>query len=212
MGRKRSTTSKRNLDQMLADGDKTAEQTTTTTQSPTLSMKNSDDNPNTSQSTSHVNQSNSSHNDTNVSVQTSLVPQLSADLKTGSKVWLYAKKSENGQQASCLLCDFVCSSRSHSTSTIRQHLISKHAKHDLIIPPTNANIDKPNISDAFKKELNQLCYYAIIKDGQTFNDLNKIGIKTLIGKLYPGTFLFLLEELFVLFPEEQLSYRAPCLS
>lgn len=193
MGRKHSSKNKRNLDQMLADFDEETEQITTA-QAPILSMRNSDDSENTNSSISYASQLNSSNDNTNILAQISSMPQASVSIKNGSKVWLYAKKSDDGKQASCLLCNFICSCHSHSTSTIRQHLISKHDKKDLIIPPSDS--DKSNLPGALKKELHQLCYYAIIKDSRPFNDLNKIGIKTLINKLYPGMFLFIIKGAF----------------
>ncbi len=105
-----------------------------------------------------------------------------------SKVWLYATKLDDGQQAACQLCDFKCSCNSHSTSTIRQNLISKHNKTDLIIQSTSTSTYKTAISQALKNELHQLCYIAIIKDSRSFSDLNKHGIKTLLNKLCPGMF------------------------
>ena len=54
------------------------------------------------------------------------------------------------------------------------------------------------ISQALKKELHQLCYSAIIKDGRPFNDLNKSGITALINKLCPGIFFFIKENTVVM--------------
>jgi hypothetical protein len=107
--------------------------------------------------------------------------------KLTSKVWLYATKLDADAQAACDLCDFKCSCHSHSTSTIRQHLISKHNKTDLIMK-SSLNSSKRKISEALKNELHQLCYSAIIKDSRSFNDLNKGGIKVLLNKLCPGMF------------------------
>ncbi len=76
---------------------------------------------------------------------------------------------------------FKCSCNSHSTSTIRQHLISKHNKTDLIIQSTSTSTYKTAISQALKNELHQLCYIAIIKDSRSFSDLNKHGIKALLN-------------------------------
>ena len=104
-----------------------------------------------------------------------------------SKVWLYAKKSDNGEQTACQLCNYTCPCHSHSTSTIRQHLITKHNKIDLILKSSRAP-SQLIISQALKQELHQLCYSAIIKDGCPFNDLNKSGITALINKSCPGIF------------------------
>jgi len=107
--------------------------------------------------------------------------------KLTSKVWLYVTKLDADAQAACDLCDSKCSCHSHSTSSIRQHLISKHNKTDLIIK-SSLNSSKTKISEALKNELHQLCYSAIIKDSGSFNDLNKGGIKVLLNKLCPGMF------------------------
>lgn len=207
MGRKNSS-KKRNLDQMLnidSDSEETQQVTTTQTSISSLTTKNLNANRNNDASVSTGNQWNSSHNDANTTEQRLSISKSSVGVKKGSEVWHYARKSQDGKQASCLLCDFVCSCHSHSTSTIRQHLISKHDKKDLILPPSTSG--KSSFPEAYKKELHQLCYYAIIKDGRSFNDLNKTGIKALINKLYPGIPFSALRENFLLFFDEQTEFR-----
>ncbi|CAF1130594.1 unnamed protein product [Rotaria magnacalcarata] len=46
--------------------------------------------------------------------------------KSSSHVWQYAKKSDDGKCAMCKLCNYTCTSLSHSTSTMSYHLIRKH--------------------------------------------------------------------------------------
>ncbi|CAF1610488.1 unnamed protein product, partial [Adineta ricciae] len=122
-----------------------------------------------------------------MSTQTSSLDKRSVNPNLSSKVWLYATKftdhDSDSQQASCHLCDYTCSCNSHSTSTIRQHLISKHSKADLVIEKQNSS--KSKMSEALKQKLHQLCYAAIVKDSRSFNDLNKSGIKAVFKKLCP---------------------------
>ena len=104
--------------------------------------------------------------------------------KISSNVWLYAMKSDDNKQAVCRLCGFTCTTSSHSTSSIRHHLIRQHDKYDLIInssPSKNASI-----SERFKRELHDLCYNAIVMDHRPFNDLRKKGIMTVFNRLCPG--------------------------
>ena len=68
--------------------------------------------------------------------------------KFSSNVWLYATKSDDGCIARCNLCDYTCSSKSHSTSTIRYHLIHKHKKHDLVINQSSST-STPKIRERF---------------------------------------------------------------
>ncbi|CAF2863757.1 unnamed protein product [Rotaria sp. Silwood2] len=147
----------------------------TTSQTNSLITSNSINDPNSSET----------NTDISTSTPTPLSQQNIGGRKFISRVWLYAKKSDDDQEAACLLCDYICSCRSHSTSTIRQHLIIKHNKTDLILKSSSVHA-KSKISEALKNELHQLCYVAIIKDSRPFNDLNKIGITALINKLYPG--------------------------
>ncbi|CAF1207762.1 unnamed protein product [Rotaria sordida] len=156
-----------------------------TAQTNFLSMSNSMNDPDSNASILNSINSNETNTDISNATPTLLAQQNSGGRKLTSKVWLYAKKSDDGQEASCLLCDYTCSCQSHSTSTIRQHLIIKHNKLDLILKSSSV-LAKVKISEALKNELHQLCYYAIIKDGRPFNDLNKMGIIALINKLCPG--------------------------
>ncbi|CAF4825681.1 unnamed protein product [Rotaria sp. Silwood1] len=148
-------------------------------------MSNSMNDPDSNASVLNNINSNGTNTDISTVTSTPLSQQNIGGRKLTSRVWLYAKKSDDGQEAACLLCDYTCSCRSHSTSTIRQHLIIKHNKLDLILKSSSV-LAKFKISEGLKNELHQLCYYAIIKDGRPFNDLNKIGITALINKLCPG--------------------------
>jgi hypothetical protein len=184
MKRKRLSKSEQKLTRILGYSDDEGDQLTTTSQENLPSISSSSDNSNINSSTLNTNNSNETNSDVNMSIQTPSLNQDFGGQKLVSKVWLYATKSDDGEQAACQLCDFKCSCHSHSTSTIRAHLISKHNKADLIIPPST--ISKIVIPEPLKKELHQLCYNAIIKDSRSFNDLNKSGIKVLLNKLCPG--------------------------
>ncbi|CAF4049657.1 unnamed protein product [Rotaria sp. Silwood2] len=74
---------------------------------------------------------------------------------------------------------------SHSTSTIRYHLIRQHDKYDLIISPSSSS-SKSKVSQHLKNELHSLCYNAIIIDHRPFNDMRKPGLLAIFNKLCPG--------------------------
>ena len=107
--------------------------------------------------------------------------------KFSSGVWKYAIKSDDGKLALCQLCNYSCSMASHSTSTIRYHLIHKHDKQDLIIDSSSSST-KPSVSERFKREIHALCYNAIVMDHRPFNELRKKGIMAIFNKLCPGNF------------------------
>ncbi len=109
--------------------------------------------------------------------------------KSPSSVWKYAKKSDNGKIALCQLCNYSCAMKSHSTSTIRYHLIHKHNKQDLIISSSPSSA-KSSVSERFKREIHALCYNAIVIDHRPFNDLRKKGIMAIFNKLCPGIMNF----------------------
>ncbi|CAF3435850.1 unnamed protein product, partial [Rotaria sp. Silwood2] len=118
-------------------------------------------------------------------VPSSFYNKNSPGRKSTSNVWQYAKKSDDGKTAICLLCDYTCSIVSHSTSTILYHLIHKHNKYDLINNSSSSST-KPHLSERFKRDLHALCYNAIVIDSRSFNDLRKKGILAVFNKLCPG--------------------------
>jgi hypothetical protein len=202
MGRKRSSKNRDKINYILDEVDTEMDQSTTRTpRSHDVSTVDSTQpsNNNTLISTvSHsnvlVSTSDDDSNSTNLYANTVNKTSLSKDVinnrTTLSQVWLYAKKSDDSKTAACQLCDYVCSCSSHSTSTIRHHLITKHKKTDLVLN-LSSNHSTSNLPKKLKKELKQLCYYAIIKDSRSFNDLNKDGIRALFHKLCPGKFIIL---------------------
>lgn len=183
MKRKRLSKKNEDFDHTLDESSEDSNLSTLTTTQTSATMINSIDNQNAS--TSDTNNSNGANSQLTLSTQTSSNTPIIVGRSLVSKVWLYAKKSDDGQKAACSLCDFTCSCDDHSTSTIRRHLISKHKKTDLIKEPPSPK--KVTISEALRKELHKLCYFAIIKDSRSFNDFNKTGIKALFNKLCPGT-------------------------
>ncbi|CAM4765360.1 unnamed protein product [Rotaria magnacalcarata] len=106
--------------------------------------------------------------------------------KSSSDVWFYATKSDDGQLPTCKLCNYTCTSSSHSTLTIRYHLIRKHKKHDLLNTIASSSTNKNKISEHLKKEPHELCYNAVITDSRTFNDFRKEGMMTIFDRLTPG--------------------------
>lgn len=187
MKRRRLANSEQNLDQIPLEDNEESSQTTMASQYSNISPIPGSASSQAINQIANVNNSFTTNPNVNTSTQTSSIKEDIVRQSLTSKVWLYAKKSNDGKQASCTLCDFVCSCNSHSTSTIRQHLIIKHNKTDLINKSSTSN--ETTIPLSLKRELHQLCYYAIIKDGRSFNDLNKPGIKCLISKLCPGMYI-----------------------
>lgn len=110
-----------------------------------------------------------------------------------SKVWQYAIRDKNINFATCRLCsdNKRISTNNGSTSTLRRHLILKHNKYELILPASKRKNSKPSPVDNIKKqELDHLVICCIIRDGRTFNDFEKFGIKKLFQQLVPGKFTF----------------------
>ena len=107
------------------------------------------------------------------------------------KVWHYATKSNDGKLATYDLCGHAYSVVSHSTSTIRYHLIRKHKRHHLIINPSPSS-SKSIVTEHLERELHTLCYKAIIIDHRPFNDMRKKELLAIFNKLCPDINDFLL--------------------
>lgn len=114
-----------------------------------------------------------------------------AVISYSSKVWQYAIRCPNSNYSTCCLCpdNKKISTHNGSTSTLRKHLITKHNIHEVALPNEKRKSIKPSISIQRKQELHTLCIYCIIKDGRTFNDLHKPGMKKLLQSLIPGRFI-----------------------
>lgn len=112
-------------------------------------------------------------------------------LSYSSKVWQYAIRCPDSNYSICCLCsdNKKISTNNGSTSTLRKHLISKHNIHELTLPIEKRKSAKMFININRKRELHALSINCIIKDGRTFNDLNKPGIRKLLQELLPGRFI-----------------------
>jgi hypothetical protein len=107
-----------------------------------------------------------------------------------SKVWKYATRCPNSNYSICLLCpdNKKISTNNGSTSTLRKHLISKHQVHELILSRDKRKLVVPSINNKQSQQLHELFIKCIIRDGRTFNDLQKPGMKTVLQQIIPGEF------------------------
>ena len=106
-----------------------------------------------------------------------------------SNVWQYAIRGENkSNYAVCCLCpdNKRISTNIGSTSTLRMHLILQHGKHDLVLQNKKRRTTGTTIDSLKKRGLHQLCVSSTIRDGRTFNDFEKHGIKKLLQEVMPG--------------------------
>jgi hypothetical protein len=112
-------------------------------------------------------------------------------LSRGSNVWKYATREAGTDFSICCLCadNKRISSNNGSTSTLRKHLISVHNLHHLALPTKKNESTKSSISLNKKRELDNLLVNCVVKDGRTFNDLQKSGLKKVLHELVPGTFI-----------------------
>jgi hypothetical protein len=107
-----------------------------------------------------------------------------------SQVWQYAERCPGTNYSTCCLCPDKkkISTNNGSTSTLRKHLISKHQLHDLELPPAKRKLPASSITDDKKQHLHGLFIKCIVRDGRTFNDFQKPGMKKLLEELIPGKF------------------------
>ncbi|CAF1509065.1 unnamed protein product [Adineta steineri] len=105
-----------------------------------------------------------------------------------SKVWQYATRCLNSNFAICLLCsnNKKISTNNGSTSTLRRHLISHHQMHELILPGDKRKRISSSIKDEESQHLHELFIKCIVRDGRTFNDLQKVGMKNVLQQIIPG--------------------------
>ena len=104
-----------------------------------------------------------------------------------SLVWQYATREENSDYAICKLCDGNkrISTNNGSTSTLREHLISKHGKIELVINGRKRNRSK-TMSSTKREEIHQLLVNSIVRDGRPFGDFDKPGMRQLMQKAFPS--------------------------
>ncbi|CAF1310256.1 unnamed protein product [Rotaria sordida] len=105
-----------------------------------------------------------------------------------STVWQYAVREDNRNYATCCLCpdNKRISTNNGSTTTLRKHLISKHNKFDLILPNNKRKHNKTLFNPIKKQQLHHMLISCIIRDGRTFNDFEKAGIKKILQILVPN--------------------------
>ncbi|CAF2776273.1 unnamed protein product [Rotaria sp. Silwood2] len=101
-----------------------------------------------------------------------------------SSVWQYATRIDKNF-SQCDLCDKRISTSNWSTTYLRQHLIEKHNKTDLILPHTQKN-NKCKIVKNVRNKLHQLAVEAVIRDGLPFNVFKKPGLSKLLEEAMPG--------------------------
>ncbi|CAF3363162.1 unnamed protein product [Rotaria socialis] len=102
-----------------------------------------------------------------------------------SSVWQYATRNYK-KFAQCTLCDKRISTSNWSTTYLRQHLIKKHNKTDLIIPDAQKNNKSCKVAKNVRDKLHQLAVEAVIRDGLPFNAFKKPGLSKLIEEATPG--------------------------
>ena len=124
------------------------------------------------------------------------VPSITTNETTmvqSSQVWQYANRCPGTSYATCCLCpdNKRISTNNGSTSTLRKHLISKHQLHDLELPPAKRKATVSSMTDEKKKHLHGLFIKCIVRDGRTFNDFQKPGMKKLLEELIPGKFIWI---------------------
>ena len=105
-----------------------------------------------------------------------------------SLVWLYATRCNDPNYATCKLCanNKRISTNNGSTSTLRQHLISKHGKVELIMNNGKKTRSSSSISSTRRQELHTLLINCIVRDGRVFRDFEKPGMKQVLKEAFPG--------------------------
>ncbi|CAF1114440.1 unnamed protein product, partial [Didymodactylos carnosus] len=104
-----------------------------------------------------------------------------------SLVWQYATRCIDRNYAICNLCsnDKRISTNHGSTSTLRQHLISKHGKNELMIPIDKKKDKSLPFSLEKKRQLDDYLIKSVASDARTFNDFGKSGIKKFLEAALP---------------------------
>ncbi|CAF1096355.1 unnamed protein product [Adineta steineri] len=105
-----------------------------------------------------------------------------------SKIWDYAIRIPQSNYSICNLCpdERQISTNNGSTSSLRNHLINKHDIHALKLPiEKKKKINQCLVDPQRKSKLHKLLINCVIKDGRTFNDLQKPGMKNVLQELLP---------------------------
>jgi thioredoxin-related protein len=105
-----------------------------------------------------------------------------------SQVWQYAIRCPNSNFSTCCLCpnNKKISTNNGSTSTLRKHLIAKHQLYELAVPNNKRKRIASSIDNNKRQQLHDLFSKCIIRDGRTFNDFQKSGLKKILQELIPG--------------------------
>ena len=105
-----------------------------------------------------------------------------------SQVWQHAERCPNSNYSICLLCpdNKKISANNGSTSTLRKHLISKHQVHELALPNNKRKRIIASMDIKKTHQLNELFIKCVVRDGRTFNDLQKPGMKYVLQQIIPG--------------------------
>ncbi|CAF3521625.1 unnamed protein product [Rotaria socialis] len=81
-----------------------------------------------------------------------------------SSVWQYVTRNDKNF-SQCALCDKRISTSNWSTTYLRQYLIEKHNKTDLILPDAQKNNKSCEVAKNVRDKLHQLALGAVIRDG-----------------------------------------------
>lgn len=143
------------------------------------------------------------------------IPLAHDDITTLSRrstVWQYAIRNTNKNFATCNLCDDKkqISTNNGSTSTLRKHLILVHNLHHLALPSKKKENSTSTITLNRKRELDSLLINCIIKDGRTFGDFYKLGLKKILHELVPGIFSANIRKLFYLYSAYKTTLCVNC--
>ena len=100
-------------------------------------------------------------------------------------VWTFATKLPN-ERCQCNACGKVLSRKNYSTSGIRKHLSQCIKINEFLPSKVNKSKNVHALGPDKIKELNELVYECIIRDGRSFNDLRKPGIRKLLKHILPS--------------------------
>ncbi|CAF5063478.1 unnamed protein product, partial [Rotaria sp. Silwood1] len=133
----------------------------------------------------HQNNNNKTNSKSNENVSSDTTNETK--LLHSSAVWQYAVRDDNRNYATCCLCpdNKRISTNNGSPTTLRKHLIVKHNKLDLILPNNKRKRNKTLFNPIKKQQLHHMLINCIIRDGRTFNDFEKAGIKKILQVLVP---------------------------
>jgi hypothetical protein len=129
----------------------------------------------------------------NMAENLSSTSTIKSNTTSKSAVWQYFKRVQidGVYRAQCLIdqCPATLSIPNGSTSSLFKHLRNIH-KIITLKKNSNGRIVRgrvvPKLTKAKKKKLDHLALAAIVKDGRSFNDFHKSGIKQFLDVAIPG--------------------------